>query len=93
MILIGILTGAAGGILRDVLSAEIPLMFRLGRLYATAALAGAVAYELLDRLGVHREAAAATGMALIAVLRIGAIYRSWRLPTLRLRSGTHHPGT
>lgn len=93
MILMGVLTGAAGGILRDVLSAEVPLMFRPGRLYATAALAGACLYQLLDRFEVQRDSAAASSMALIAVLRIGAIYRGWRLPTLRIRPGPDHPGT
>lgn len=93
MILMGVLTGSAGGILRDVLSAEIPLMFRPGRLYATAALAGACAYELLERFGVPRETAGLAGMGLIAVLRIGAIYRGWRLPTLRMRAGPEDPAT
>ncbi len=93
MILMGVLTGAAGGVLRDVLSAEVPLMFRPGRLYATAALAGAILYEGLDRLGMQRESAGAAGMGLIALLRIGAIYRGWRLPTLRMRAGPNHPAT
>jgi uncharacterized membrane protein YeiH len=81
VILMGVLTGVAGGVLRDVLSAEVPLIFRSGQLYASAALAGAVLYHLLDRVGPLREAAGIAGMALIAALRLGAIVYDWRLPT------------
>ena len=84
MVLMGVLTGTAGGVLRDVLSAEVPLIFRSGQLYASAALAGAVLYYLLDRLGAPREAAGLAGMALIAVVRLGAIIYDWRLPTPRV---------
>jgi uncharacterized membrane protein YeiH len=84
MVLMGVMTGTAGGVLRDVLSAEVPLIFRSGQLYASAALGGAVLYQLLDQLGVPREAAGLAGMALIAALRLGAIVYDWRLPTPRL---------
>ncbi len=93
VILMGVMTGVAGGVVRDVLSAEVPLMFRPGRLYATAALAGASLYLLLERVEVRREPAALWGMLLIAVLRVGAIYRGWRLPQLRMRHGPSQPGT
>ena len=81
VILMGVLTGVAGGVLRDVLSAEVPLIFRSGQLYASAALAGAVLYHLLDRVGPLREAGGIAGIALIAALRLGAIVYDWRLPT------------
>ena len=84
MVLMGVMTGTAGGVLRDVLSAEVPLIFRSGQLYASAALAGAVLYHLLDRVGLPREAAGLAGMAVIAALRLGAIIYDWRLPTPRL---------
>jgi uncharacterized membrane protein YeiH len=72
-------------VLRDVLSAELPLIFRSGHLYASAALAGAVLYQVLDQLGVPRDVGGLAGMALIAGLRIGAIIFDWRLPTPRVR--------
>ena len=41
IVLMGTITGVAGGVLRDVLSAEVPLLFRRNEtLYATAAIAG-----------------------------------------------------
>ena len=51
-LLMGTMTGVAGGVLRDVLLGEIPLIFRPGRLYATAAIVGAGLYVLLEGRGV-----------------------------------------
>lgn len=83
VVVMGTMTGVAGGVLRDVLTAEIPLIFRGGRFYATAAIAGVVSYLLLQ-LVVERTVAALIGMALIAALRIGAIHWSLEVPVYRL---------
>ena len=76
-ILLGTVTGAAGGVVRDVLSAEVPLVLRPGALYASAAIAGTAAYFLLEGLGTPRTAATIIGMALVAAVRLAAIW--WRL--------------
>ncbi len=76
VVLMGTMTGVAGGVLRDVLTAQIPLIFRRGRFYATAAIAGVVLYLLLQ-LVIERTLAALAGMLLIATLRIVGIH--WRL--------------
>ena len=48
-VVLGVITGVAGGILRDVLVGEIPLVLRAGiYLYATAAVIGATGYVLLE---------------------------------------------
>ncbi len=47
VVLMGAITGAAGGVMRDVLCAEVPLILRR-EVYATAALAGATIYVLLE---------------------------------------------
>jgi uncharacterized membrane protein YeiH len=83
-LLMGTITGVAGGVLRDVLTAEIPLIFRPGRLYATAALAGAGLYVLLAGHGVSMEAAALLGMGSTAGLRLAAIFWRLELPAVRL---------
>lgn len=83
-ILMGGITGAAGGVLRDVLSAEVPMLMRDGELYATAALAGAVGYLLLRWVGMEREHAAVIGMGLVATVRFAALRWSIRLPVVRL---------
>jgi uncharacterized membrane protein YeiH len=83
VVLMGTLTGVAGGVLRDVLSAEIPLVLRRGQIYATAAIAGASLYLLLQAV-FDRTVAALGGMACIAILRVGAIAWNWSLPVFRL---------
>jgi uncharacterized membrane protein YeiH len=83
-LLMGTITGVAGGVLRDVLTAEIPLIFRPGRLYATAALAGAGLYLLLEGRGVSMEAAGLAGMGATAGLRLAAIFWRLELPAVRL---------
>lgn len=79
VVLMGAITGVAGGVIRDILTAEIPLILRRGRFYATAAIAGTLAYLLLAQL-VDRNTAALLGMAAIAALRIAAIHWELVLP-------------
>ena len=84
VILMGTITGTAGGVLRDVLLADIPVVLRRGRIYATAAIAGITAYLLLQRLGVEMSVAALAGMGLIAALRLAAIIWGLMLPIFSL---------
>ena len=85
VVLMGTMTGVAGGVIRDVLSAEVPLIFRKGELYATAAIAGATLYLVLEAVGIPRQAAALIGMAAIAGLRLAAILWGLHLPVLPVR--------
>ncbi len=80
VVLMGTITGVAGGVIRDVLSAEIPALLRKGQLYATAAIAGTAAYLLLQLAGLGRAPAALAGMASIVALRVAAILWDLRLP-------------
>lgn len=79
-IALGVMTGVAGGILRDVLTGRVPLVFQPEiYLYATAAFAGGLAYVLL--LPVATPAAALwTGVAVALALRLGAIRFRLALP-------------
>ena len=85
-ILLGTMTGAAGGVVRDVLSAEVPLVLRPGDLYASAAIAGTAAYFALQSLGVHRTAATVAGMSIVAAVRLAAIWWRLRLPVFDLEA-------
>jgi uncharacterized membrane protein YeiH len=85
IVLMGAITGVAGGVIRDVLSAEVPLILKKGELYASAAVAGAVLYLGLGAAGVPRLPCAVTGMATIAALRLAAILWGLRLPVLPVR--------
>jgi uncharacterized membrane protein YeiH len=77
--LLGMLTGIGGGVARDLLLAQIPVVLR-SELYAVAALAGAAIVVAGDRLSLSPVATAVTGAALCFALRVAAIYRNWHLP-------------
>ena len=80
VIILGTITGVAGGVIRDLLSAEIPFVLRRGNLYASAVIVGIAAYLTLEVVGVARHTAALTGMGLIATLRLAAIRWGLKLP-------------
>jgi uncharacterized membrane protein YeiH len=83
VVLMGTITGVAGGVIRDVLSAEIPLILKKGQIYATAAIFGAAIYLLLQ-FGIDRTYAALAGMFFIAAVRLAAITWNWTLPVFGL---------
>jgi uncharacterized membrane protein YeiH len=89
-ILLGTVTGSAGGAVRDVLSAEIPIVLRRGNLYATAAIAGTSAYFLLRSAGVAQPTASLIGVAVTAGVRFASI--TWRvsLPVFELGPTAEH---
>jgi uncharacterized membrane protein YeiH len=90
-VLLGTVTGVAGGVVRDVLSAEVPLVLRRGNLYATAAVAGTSAYFILEALGVARRPAAFAGMAIVVSIRFASIWWRLQLPVFTYEDGP--PGT
>jgi len=76
--------GSAGGVLRDILSAEVPLLLRHTELYATAAIVGITVYLLTQRGGLATTPAALLGMAVVAAIRFAAILWRLRLPVLQV---------
>lgn len=82
--LMGIITGVLGGVLRDILCNDIPLIFLPGELYATAAAAGAAAVVGLHAFGTHHEIAAIVGFFIAAGLRMAAM-------AFKLRSAEWEP--
>jgi uncharacterized membrane protein YeiH len=80
--LMGVITGVFGGIIRDILCNEIPLIFRTD-IYATASLAGAFLLILFDRLGVNHDLAILLSMFCIIIVRLVAIRFHIHLPHLR----------
>ena len=83
VVLMGTMTGVAGGVLRDVLTGVIPLILRRD-IYATAAIAGIALYLLLQALGTKRAWAFGMGIVVVASLRLLAILWSWQLPLFRM---------
>jgi uncharacterized membrane protein YeiH len=80
--LLGMLTGIGGGMVRDVLTVEIPTVLRAD-LYAIAALAGAAVVVAGDLLRLPSGPAMIAGAALCFGLRLMAIQRGWRLPVAK----------
>lgn len=78
-IVMGLLSGCAGGVLRDLLCGEVPYLLRR-EVYATAAIAGAGLYVLLLALGGEERAVSLVAMATIAAIRLVTRWRDWHLP-------------
>jgi uncharacterized membrane protein YeiH len=84
--LLGMLTGIGGGVLRDVLAARIPTVFR-SELYAVAALAGAVVVVIGHLMNVSPTWVAVAGAAICFGIRLVAVRRGWQLPVSPPRFG------
>jgi uncharacterized membrane protein YeiH len=89
VVAIGVITGVAGGIIRDVLSGEIPLVFRPRiYLYATAAIIGASAFVLLETVRPKAGMNVVWCVAGILALRLIAIRWKLVLPVFEGRKST-----
>ncbi len=84
-VLLGVVTGVAGGIVRDVLTGEVPLVFQPEiRLYATAAIAGATVFVLtIGPLG--EDVAMLLGSGTVLALRFAAMRWKLSLPVFNPR--------
>ncbi len=81
-LVMGIMTGVAGGVLRDVLIGEVPIVFRPHiNLYATAAACGALCFLVLRKYQLlDHSTSMIVGVAVILILRLAALRWKWRLP-------------
>lgn len=83
VVLMGTMTGVAGGVLRDVITAQMPLILRRD-IYATAAIVGIALYLLLQACGMQRTWAFGVGMIVVVALRLLAIRWGLQLPIFRM---------
>jgi uncharacterized membrane protein YeiH len=83
VVVMGTMTGVAGGILRDVITAQVPLILRRD-IYATASIAGVTLYQLLQTFGMSQSRAFGTGIVAVFGLRLLAIRWDLRLPIFRV---------
>jgi uncharacterized membrane protein YeiH len=77
--LLGMVSGIGGGVVRDVLTGRVPLVFR-GELYATPALVGAVIAVLGHQAGVPTSVVAVPAAAACFGWRVLAVRRGWNAP-------------
>lgn len=78
--LMGVITGVLGGVLRDMLCNDIPLIFLPGELYATAAFAGAISLVGAQSWGLSHSTSAIIGFVVATGLRLGAMAFRWQAP-------------
>jgi uncharacterized membrane protein YeiH len=83
VVLMGAVTGVAGGAIRDVLCGEIPRIFK-GEIYATISLLGAAVFTGLQRGGLSMVASSAVAASLIIGLRVAAIVFEVKLQPVAL---------
>ena len=82
--MMGGVTGCMGGIIRDVLGGEVPLILRK-EIYVTAALLGSATFVTALHIGLPRSAALVTGFLACFALRAFALRLGWSLPPYRAR--------
>lgn len=80
--LMGMMTGAAGGVVRDILINEVPLIFRRD-IYALACIAGGLLYTIGVLLGLPLVVSQLVCAATVVVIRVLAVRLHWQLPLLR----------
>lgn len=92
-VLMGVITATGGGIIRDLLINEIPVVFRHGTtLYTTSAFAGAIVFIALHKL--HSPAAVVASVSVAVGLRLYSVWRGAGLPRPHwIATGTHRVPT
>ena len=85
-VVMGVITGIAGGMIRDVLTPTTPFVMR-SEMYALAAIIGVVVYTLV-RSYIPETAAMITGMLAIFSLRVAAIYWQIQVPIIKFKDKT-----
>ncbi|WP_254073455.1 trimeric intracellular cation channel family protein [Acidisphaera sp. S103] len=78
-VLMGTLTAVGGGVVRDVLLTQVPVILRTD-FYATAAILGCVAILLVRRCGFSMQVASATGGLMCFAARLLGVFWHWHLP-------------
>ena len=85
-ITMGMITGSVGGVIRDVLVNEVPLLFRRD-IYALACVAGGIAYALCFHFGLLLTLTKIIAAGVVIVIRVLAVRYRIRLPTFEKEQG------
>jgi uncharacterized membrane protein YeiH len=89
-VLLGVVTATAGGILRDVICDELPLILRR-EIYITAAAAAALTYVAMRLAPLPRDVALVSGILIGFAIRAAAIVKGWSLPPYKPRPARDYP--
>jgi uncharacterized membrane protein YeiH len=85
VVLMGMATGSLGGLMRDVVCNEVPLVLKQGELYITCAMAGAIVAVAASSAGLPQQHALIGCAAVCWALRAGSIAFGWHLPVYKAR--------
>ncbi len=85
VVLMGMITGCMGGLMRDVVVDEVPLVLKQGELYVTAAFAGSLTAVIVTNIINDDTVALFAGACITWVLRAGSLYFGWNLPVYKSR--------
>ncbi len=88
----GTVTGSVGGMIRDVLINEIPLIFRK-EIYALACLIGGLFFWICDVSGLPKEVSEVVAAAVVIVVRVVSVKYQISIPTLGIKDEREHKGT
>ena len=80
--LIGVMTGAFGGVIADVICNEVPTIFRPAPLYASCSFAGAWVYIGGECLGWEHSLTLALSLGTVVFFRLASLKWDWRLPSV-----------
>ncbi|MFV5696097.1 trimeric intracellular cation channel family protein [Flavobacterium sp. LB3P122] len=80
-IALGTMTACFGGVIRDILCTEIPVIFRK-EIYATICILGGIVFFLLRKLNLENDVLYLTTSLVIISVRLMAVKYKWYLPTL-----------
>ncbi|GBE14133.1 MAG TPA: trimeric intracellular cation channel family protein [Proteobacteria bacterium] len=84
-VMMGVMTATAGGVVRDVLSDQVPFILQK-EIYATACVFGGILYYILYRLGMNESLTAVISALVVVVIRVIAIHRHWSLPVAKIEN-------
>ncbi len=82
-VIVGVLTGIGGGIVRDLLAGQVPQILNRGELYATPALLGCVIVATLEQVALTQPWTPPAVAALVFAVRMVALRRGWTAPRPR----------
>lgn len=91
VVIMGVATGCFGGLMRDVVCNEVPMVLRQGELYVTAAAAGATVAVLVAPLTDSIPVLIAVCAGSTFALRAGSLAFGWRLPVYKPRAPRTNP--
>lgn len=80
-VMMGVMTGIVGGVLRDVICNEIPMVFRRGQLYATCSFFGCWVFLICSHLASAQAVALIAGILVTFIMRLAALHFNLKLPS------------